>query len=195
MTNINRKSYNISGKMIINLDTKKIQVIIETKDTDKKNILNKVTKNLEKSYKNWNFENFSNFKFVEIPFFAKGTTYGNIKRKIRNKTYYNLLKSPTLEFIVEKSADKQITAEELSLSTQDYNEGVNAFKNGDYEKAIEYFNQSYQHYKYNLEALYSKAAAYYELGNIEETCKTLKVLTNLGQVKARKQIEHYCNTD
>lgn len=193
MTNINKKSYNISGTLRINLTTHEINVTIDSKDTDDKHIIKKITRNLEKSYKNWNLDLFKQFQFVEIPFFAKGTEYGDVTRKINNKTFRNLLRMPTLDFVIEKSTGKQITMEELSLSTKAYKEGVEAFKNGNYEKAIEYFEQSYKYNKYNLEALYSKAAVNYQLGNIEKTCEILKILSDLGQVRAHMQMEKYCN--
>jgi tetratricopeptide (TPR) repeat protein len=174
-----KKSLTLNGKIRIDIANKTINTIIESGDTLEKNYIKTVTKALNKSYNNWDLHNFEDFKIIEIPFYVRSLSLSGL---------YN----HNISFIL-----KPITSENKSLnqseSTKNYQQGLLAFKNSEFEKAINYFSEAYKFDNTNTEALYSRAAIYFHLGKKDEACADWKILNDLGQKRGIDFYNQYCN--
>ncbi len=83
--------------------------------------------------------------------------------------------------------------EDMRKSGELFQKGINAYSEKKYIKAAEYFSESFKTDPENLDALYNKAAAYHEAGDIENACKTWKELVDLGQTNGIELYKNNCN--
>lgn len=176
-------NFNIKGQLVVDLVNKKINTIIDSTDNNSDKLLKSITKELEDSYKNWDFTDFEQFKTIEIPFYISGID--------QKQSGGPKLTGITVSFINEPR--KSNSLENIQLSKEFYNKALTAIQNSDLEKAIEYFTQSYNYDKYNIDALYSRAAINFHYGDKTKACEDWKLLNELGQVKGRDSYNQNCN--
>jgi tetratricopeptide (TPR) repeat protein len=61
-----------------------------------------------------------------------------------------------------------------------------------YSKAIEYFTETYKIDPKNIDALYNKAAVFFESGDTINACNVWQEISKLGQVSGGKMYQDYC---
>lgn len=187
LSDIPELAFRLKGKIILHLKNTEASVVIDSVEKYNKRLIGKISEELKRSYKEWNVKDFNQFDIVEIPFFIVGERI-NINK---SKGYIQ-----TVDFIVPHyyylSESYPTPINDIKISNEFYNNGLVAYKNSELDKSIGLFTQAFDKDKYNLEALYNKAAINYYLGNKEEACKDWNYLLELGQKRAEKELLQYC---
>lgn len=175
-------NFEFSGYMIFDIVNKKITLEVlkyDKGEPDNKRI-KKFIKNVEKTFDDWDTSDFSQFKKVKLPFYFRNN-YGKFISTFEFSFGIN-----TLQYSDDNPANKAKKSDEL------YTKGLVAYKESNYDNAIEYFTKAYQYDNSNLDALYSRAAIYYYTNKKEEACMDWKTLSELGQKKGTDSYNQYC---
>ncbi|MFH7010861.1 hypothetical protein ACHRV5_03260 [Flavobacterium sp. FlaQc-52] len=83
--------------------------------------------------------------------------------------------------------------EDLRKSSDYFNKALVAYQQKRYSESITYFTESYNFDRKNIDALYNKAAVYFESGDKENACKVWLEISMLGQVNAKQLFLDNCN--
>ena len=67
-----------------------------------------------------------------------------------------------------------------------------SYQNKDYDNSIKNFTKSYELDPKNIDALYNRAAIYYETGKLELACKDWNELSELGQKRGIELLRNNC---
>lgn len=198
-SNIRGEIYKAIGNKISNLDLigsltihpNKETVTSEFSHSSKKSTQTEIiTDMINNSFKNWDLTNFEKFESIKIPFIVRcesktsnsGLTYKGLKMIF----FTNELNEFDNTFGDIKLKDK-------SKSSELFTKGVNAYSEKKYLKAADFFAESFKIDPRNVDALYNKAAAYYEAGDKENACNTWKELVDLGQTNGIELYKNNCN--
>ena len=73
-----------------------------------------------------------------------------------------------------------------------FNKGIRSYQSKDYESSIKNFTKSYELDPKNIDALYNRAAIYYETGKLELACKDWNELSELGQKRGMELLKNNC---
>ena len=73
-----------------------------------------------------------------------------------------------------------------------FNKAINDYQNKDYESSIKNFSRSYELDPKNIDALYNRAAIYYETGILDLACKDWNELSELGQKRGIELLNNNC---
>lgn len=180
----NYSNFRLKGNIKIYLNEKKIksEILFSTsKDSSKIKTIKHI---LDTSFENWDMEQFAGYDSVELPFILKSETT-KFYRGINIRFFENDIN----EFDTVYGGKY----EDIRKGNEYFQKGIDAYLKKNYPKAIEYFSESYKSDPKNLEALYNKAAVYYESGDIQNACKTWKEISKLGQKKAEEFYKLTCN--
>ncbi|WP_417357110.1 hypothetical protein [Flavobacterium sp.] len=182
-------NFEFSGYMIFDIVNKQItlEVLKYDEGTPDNKKIQKFIKNIENTYDDWYTSVFSKFKKVKLPFYFRnvyGKPIGDGDFKL-NKFEYSFGIN-TMPYPDQEQIDKSRKSNEF------YKKGLLAYKDSDYDNAIEYFTKAYQYDNYNIEALYSRAAIYYYTNKKEEACMDWKTLSDLDQKRGIDSYNQYC---
>lgn len=184
-------NFNLIGNIIFFPKNDKIELEINN-SYDKNVIENKkaidyIKTIIEKSFNNWNLNDFKDFNKVYIPFLIKSESYKN------NGVEY---KGSPIFYFINKIDDVDkiygIKMEDLRSSGENFQNGIIAYQNKKYNKAIEFFMKSYEIDNRKIDALYNTAAIYSLLNDKINWCQCLKKLKDLEQTEGTKQYNENC---
>ena len=150
------------------------------KDSSKINIIKKIINN---SFEKWDLSNFNEYESIEIPFVFESKYTGNYKGL--NILFFT---KDLNEF--ENIGESKLS--DMQKGSEYFEKGLKAYQEKKFIKAIEYFTESYRADPKNLDALYNKAAVYYESGDLQNACSTWKEIIDLGQVIGKTFFNDYC---
>lgn len=161
--------------------------------TDKDVIKNQ--KNIElinsviiKTYSNWNLSDFNNFDKVYLPFVIK-SYYENVGDGWSSKG------TPIYYFIDNISDINKIYGikmQDLRIADENFRNGVKAIQDNKHDKAINYFNKSYEIDNRKIDALYNIANIYLFKKDFTNECIYLQKLRDLKQVEGIKRYNEKC---
>lgn len=180
----NRHSnFRTKGVITIDLKKKRINTLINYYNTSDSSKIKRIKKVIDKSYKLWNLKRFKHLETVEMPFVLKDEktkTFRGISIKFFTDSFYQL---------------DHIYGGDIKLNQKAgeyFNKAINAYQNKDYKNSIMNFTKSYELDPKNIDALYNRAAIYYETGQVELACKDWNELSELGQKKGIELLKNNC---
>lgn len=184
--------FNLIGNIVFypkkgNMD---VQIVNSTdKDVTKnqKNI-ELIKSMIAKTYNNWNLSDFKNFDKVYLPFIIK-SYYENVGDGWSSKG------TPIYYFIDNISDINKIYGikiQDLRIADDNFRNGVKAIQDSKYDKAINYFNKSYEIDTRKIDALYNIANIYLFKKDLINECIYLQKLKDLEQVEGIKRYNEKC---
>ena len=181
--NKNHDNFRLKGKIIIDIKHKRVQTFISYSSTSDSTKIKRIKKILNKTYKLWDIERFGELETLELPFVLKDQKtkmFQGFSMKFFTTSFYKLNNS--------NGGDLNL----ILKAGEYFSKAINAYQNKEYNKSIEYFSKSYELDPINIDALYNRAAIYYETGKIELACKDWIELSNLGQKGGIELLKKYC---
>lgn len=187
----NYPNFNLVGNIII--FPKKEKIELEINNSDDKNVIENniaidyIKNIIEKTYNDWNLNDFKNFNKIYIPFIIKSESYKNKESSYKG--------TPIFYFINDvDEIDKiyGIKLEDLKSSGENFKNGIIAFEDEKYDKAIDFFMKSYNNDNRKIDALYNIVAIYSLLNNQIKMCECLKKLKDLEQTEGIKLYNENC---
>jgi tetratricopeptide (TPR) repeat protein len=184
-------NFNLIGNIIFYPKQRKLELEI-LNSLDKNVIENKkdvdfIKSTIEKTYDSWTLNDFNNFTKIYIPFLIKSQSYKYNGGGFKGSPIFYFINN--IDF-VEKIYG--IKMEDLRSSNKNFNNGFIAFQDKKYEKAIGFFEKSYEIDNQKIDALYNIAAIYSLLNDKTNMCICLKKLKDLEQVQGTKQYNDNC---
>ncbi len=73
-----------------------------------------------------------------------------------------------------------------------FNKGISSYQSKDYENSIKNFTKSYELDPKNIDALYNRAAIFFEIEKLELACKDWNELSELGQKRGIELLKKNC---
>lgn len=187
----NYPNFNLIGNIIFFPKNRKLE--IEISNTDDKNVIENakgidyIKTTIEKTYNNWNLTDFESFNKVYIPFVIKSESY-----KHKGGGY----KGSPIFYYIDNIDDVEkiygIKMEDLRSSGENFQNGIIAYQNKKYEKAIDFFMKSYEIDNRKIDALYNVASIYSLINDKTNMCQCLKKLKDLEQTEGTKQYNKNC---
>ena len=180
----NSSSFELIGNILIFPKESKIETQVTFSSKKETSKIKTIKKILDSSFQKWDLANFKEYESIEIPFILQC-----------EKDRMNGIKIIYLTNDLEKfhftvgSPTKRTSAK----SQEYFIEGLKAYDNKDYTKAIECFDKSYNLNYLNIDALYNKAKIYFESGDKKNACKTWKKIMDLGQASGKELYQTNCN--
>ena len=184
-------NFNLIGNIIFYPKQRKLEIeIINSLDEnviENKKAVDFIKSTIEKTFDSWALNDFKNFTKIYIPFLIKSESY-----KYKGVGYKG---SPIFYFInnvddVEKIYG--IKMEDLRSSGENFQNGIIAYEDKKYEKAIDFFMKSYKIDSRKIDALYNIVAIYSLLNDKINMCECLKKLKDLEQTEGTKQYNENC---
>lgn len=176
-------NFKLKGKILIDIDNKKIETHISYSNTTDSSKIKRVKKTIDKSYRLWNLKRFKELETLEVPFVLKDEktkTFRGISMKFFTTSFYQLDHYYGGDIRVIKKAGEY------------FSKAINAYRNKDYNNSIEYFSKSYELDPKNIDALYNRAAIFYETEKNELACKDWNELSELGQKRGIELLKNNC---
>ncbi|RED43402.1 TPR repeat protein [Seonamhaeicola aphaedonensis] len=176
-------NFKAKGVITIDLKNREINTLISYSNTSDSNKIKRVRKVIDKSYKLWDLKRFKHLETLEMPFVLKDEktkTFRGISMKFFTNSFYQLD-----HFY---GGDTRI----IQKAGEYFNKAINSYQNKDYESSIKNFTKSYELDPKNIDALYNRAAIYYEIGKLELACKDWNELSELGQKKGIELLKNNC---
>jgi len=180
----NYSNFELIGNLKIYPKESKIKTQITFSTQKDSSRIKTVKKVFDNSFDKWNLTNFEDYESIELAFVLQSEitkTYRGIKVIF----FTNDLKE--FEILYGGKLD------DLKKSSEFFQKGIIEYQKKKYDKAIEYFTESYKYDSKNIDALYNKAAMYFESGDLKNACNTWKEISELGQVPARELYQNNCN--
>ncbi|KIC02202.1 hypothetical protein OA88_09945 [Flavobacterium sp. JRM] len=179
----NYSNFELIGNLKIYPKQKEIKTQISFSTQKDSSRIRTIKKVINNTFEKWDLTNFNEYESIEIPFVLKSEI---------TKTYWGI----TVIFFTNDLNQLEIVygvkAENIRKSDVFFDKAVNAYKDKKIQKAIDFFTQSYKFDPKNIDALYNKAAAYFELGEKDNACNVWKEISNLGQVSAKELYQYNC---
>lgn len=179
------KNFKVRGEIKIDIQQEKVETKIFYSTTQDSKNINRIKNTIDSSFKFWNLEKFSDINSIKIPFVLKDENvdgYRGINLNYFTKSFYGLDNF--------YGGDTRI----IQTAGQFFNKGIEAYQQKQYSNAIEFFTESYRLDPKNIDALYNRAALFFELNHKEMACNDWKELENLGQVRASELRKEHCQT-
>lgn len=176
-------NFKARGIIIIDLKNKKISALINYSNTNDSSKIERIKKVINKSYKLWDLNKFKHLDKLEMPFVLKDEktkTFRGISMKFFTDSFYQLD-----HFY---GGDTRV----IQKAGEYFNNGIRCYQNKDYENSIKNFTKSYELDPKNIDALYNRAAIYYEAGKLELACKDWNELSELGQKRGIELLKNNC---
>ncbi len=160
----------------------KTQITFSTqKDSSRIRTIKKV---IDSSFEKWNLTNFNEFESIELPFVLKSEI---------TKRYWGI----KVIFFTNDLNEFEIVyggkLEDMRKSSELFEKGIKTYQEKKYLKAIEYFTESYKIDPKNIDALYNKAAIYFESRDKKNACIVWKEISELGQINGKELYQNNCN--
>jgi tetratricopeptide (TPR) repeat protein len=179
----NYSNFELVGNLKIYPEKKSIKTEITfstQKDSSRIKIVKKV---IDNSFQKWILKDFKDYESIEIPFVLKSEI---------TKTYWGI---KVIFFTTDLSEFERISGvgmEDLRKSSDYFNKGLLAYEKKRYLESIAYFSESYKFNSKNIDALYNKAAIYFESGDKDNACKVWLEISILGQTEAKQLFLKNC---
>jgi tetratricopeptide (TPR) repeat protein len=181
--NNNYSNFELIGNLKIFPKEKKIKTQITFSTQKDSTRIKTIKKVIDDSFGKWRLIDLSEYESIELPFVLKSEitkTYRGIK------VIFFTQNLSELEIVYGGKAENNRKASEL------FTKGINAYQEKKYSKAIEYFTESYKFDPKNIDALYNKAAVFFESGDINNACKVWQEILQLGQISGKELHQNYC---
>lgn len=185
--------FNLIGNIVFYPQKEKLELeIVNTNDKqvigNQKNI-DLITETIAKTYKRWDLNDLKKFDKIYLPFVIRCS-----HEKFSNGM---TLKGCPIFYYMNNVNDTykiySISTQDLQLSNDNFIKGIKAIQDNKYDKAIQYFNKSYEIDNRKIDALYNIANIYsYQKDNINE-CKYLQKLKDLEQTEGIKSYNLKCS--
>lgn len=180
----NYSNFELIGNLKIYPNEKRIKTKI-TFSTQKDSSRIKTIKDvIDNTFGKWNLTNFEEYESIELPFILKSEITDRF-RGIKVIFFTNDLNELGVVYGGK--------LEDMRKSSELFEKGIDAYQKKKYLKAVEYFSESYKIDPKNIDALYNKAAVYFESGDKENACKVWNEISELGQVKGKELYKNNCN--
>jgi tetratricopeptide (TPR) repeat protein len=179
----NYSKFELSGSVFIYPKKRRIVTEIPFATYPDSSSIRSIKKVLNRSYSDWNLENFKDYDVVELPFVLK---------KEIEKHYRGIKMLFFTDDIDELSVVKGGDAADNRKSGEYFQTGITAYQEKKYQEALDSFTKSYALDPKNLDALYNKAAVYYEMGDLANACTVWEQISKLGQVTGNGLHHKYC---
>lgn len=184
-------NFNLIGNIVFFPKKRKLE--LEVNNTDDKNVINNkkaveyIKSTIEKTYNNWNLNDFKGFNKIFIPFIIISESYS-----FKGGSHKG---SPIFYYINTKDDVEKIYGikmEDLRSSGENFQNGMNAYQNLKYDEAIEFFMKAYEIDNRKIDALYNVADIYSLLNDKINRCQCLKKLKDLEQTEGTKLYNDNC---
>ncbi len=187
----NYPNFDLIGNLVFFPKEEKLEV--EINNSNDKNVIENneeisyIVRTIEKSYDNWKLNDFKNFNKIYIPFIIKSESY-----KFKGGSHKGTPIFYFLENVNDIDKIYGIKMEDLRASGDNFQNGIIAYQNKEYEKAIFLFMKSFQIDNRNIDALYNSASIYSILNDKIKMCDCLKKLKDLEQTEGTRQYNENC---
>ncbi|WP_237421223.1 tetratricopeptide repeat protein [Flavobacterium sp. Sd200] len=180
----NLKEFAVIGKIVFHPKLKTMETVVTSSKSHDAETAATIKRVLDKSYKNWNLDQFAAYDAVELPFVLMS----------RDNYFYHSIRFYYFTNDISAVRLKQGGSMfDKGLAKVAFDEGLKAILNKDYKEAIELFEYAYQLDPMNIDAIYNKAAMLYKSGDVENACLTWKEIASMGQAEAETMCKTYCN--
>ena len=179
----NYSNFELVGNLKIYPAKKKIKTEITfatQKDSARIRLVKKV---MDSSFEKWNLKAFKEYGSIEIPFVLKSEI---------TKTFWGISVIFFTTDLTEFERIYGVKMEDIRKSSDCFNKGLIAYEEKKYLESIEYFSESYKFNSKNIDALYNKAAIYFESGDKENACKVWLEISILGQAEGKQLFLKNC---
>lgn len=180
----NSASFELIGKILIFPKESKIETQVTFSSKKETSKINTIKKIFDSSFQKWDLTGFVEYETIEIPFILKC-----IKERI-NGIKIIFLTEDLQKFHLNVGSPTKLTSRK---SDEFFKEGLKAYDNKEFAKAIDFFDKSYNQNFLNIDALYNKAKIYFEIGDKKNACKTWKKIMDLGQTSGKELYQTNCN--
>lgn len=179
----NYSNFELIGNLKIYPKEKRIKTQITFSTQKDSTRIRTIKKVIDNSFEKWNLTEFSEYNSIELPFVIKSEI---------TKKYWGI----KILFFTQDLNELEIVfggkAEDNRKASEFFNKGIKAYKEKEYLKAIEYFTESYKIDPKNIDALYNKAAVFFESGDKDKACTVWEEISKLGQMNSKELHQNYC---
>lgn len=180
----NFSNFELIGNLKIYPKEKRVKTQITFSTQKDSSRIRTIKKVIDSSFEKWNLTNFNEFESIELPFVLKSEI---------TKRYWGI----KVIFFTNDLNEFEIVyggkLEDMRKSSKLFEKGIKTYQEKKYLKAIEYFTESYKIDPKNIDALYNKAAIYFESGDKENACIVWKEISELGQINGKELYQNNCN--
>lgn len=180
----NYSNFELIGNFKIYPAQKKIKTSVTFSTQNDSSRIRIVKKIIDHSFEKWNLKDFQGYESIEIPFVLKSEI---------TKRYWGISVIFLTKDLTEFERVNGIKMEDLRKSSDYFNKALIAYDEKRYPEAITYFTESYNLDNKNIDALYNKAAVYFESGDKQNACQVWLEISMLGQVNAKQLFLEHCN--
>ncbi|MFH7017055.1 tetratricopeptide repeat protein [Flavobacterium sp. FlaQc-47] len=180
----NYSNFELIGSFKIYPAQKKVKTAITFSTQNDSSRIRVVKKVIDHSFEKWDLKNFRDYESIEIPFVLKSEI---------TKRYWGIKVVFFTKDLTEFERIYGIKMEDLRKSSDYFKKALVAYDEKRYSEAIKYFTESYSLDHKNIDALYNKAAVYFESGDKKNACQVWLEISMLGQVNAKQLFLEKCN--
>ena len=180
----NYSNFELVGNLKIYPEQKKVKTEITFSNQNDSSRIRTVKKMIDHSFEKWNMKDFKDYESIEIPFVLKSEI---------TKRYWGISVIFFTKDLTEFERSSGSTMENLRKSSDYFNKALVAYQEKRYSESIMYFTEAYNFDPKNIDALYNKAAVYFESGDKENACHVWLEISMLGQVNAKQLFLEKCN--
>lgn len=180
----NYSNFELIGNFKIYPAQKKVKTAVTFSTQNDSSRIRIVKKIIDHSFEKWNLKDFQGYESIEIPFVLKSEI---------TKSYWGISVIFFTKDLTEFERINGIKMEDLRKSSDYFNKALIAYDEKRYPEAVTYFTESYNLDHKNIDALYNKAAVYFESGDKQNACQVWLEISMLGQVNAKQLFLEHCN--
>ncbi|RKR09264.1 hypothetical protein C8C83_0884 [Flavobacterium sp. 90] len=180
----NYSNFELVGNLKIYPAQKKVKTEITFWTQNDSSRIKLIKKVIDHSFEKWNLKDFQDYESIEIPFVLKSEI---------TKRYWGISVIFFTKDLTDFERNYGGKMEDLRKSSDYFNKGIAAYQEKRYSESITYFSESYYYDHKNIDALYNKAAVYFESGEKEKACKVWLEISMLGQANAKQLFLDNCN--
>ncbi|MFC4479448.1 tetratricopeptide repeat protein [Flavobacterium chungangensis] len=179
----NYSNFELVGNLKIYPDKKRIKTEITFSTQKDSSRIRLVKKVIDGTFEKWNLKDFKDYESIEIPFVLKSEI---------TKTFWGISVIFFTTDLTEFERIYGVEMKDIRKSSDYFNKGLIAYEEKKYLESIAYFSESYKFNSKNIDALYNKAAIYFESGDKENACKVWLEISILGQVEGKQLFLKNC---
>jgi tetratricopeptide (TPR) repeat protein len=180
----NYSNFELVGNLKIYPAQKKVKTEITFSTQNDSSRIRTVKKVIDHSFEKWKLKDFQYYESIEIPFVLKSEI---------TKKYWGIKVIFFTKDLSEFERIYGVKMDDLRKSSDSFNKALVAYQQKRYSESVMYFTESYNFDHKNIDALYNKAAVYFESGDKQNACKVWLEISILGQVKAKQLFLDNCN--
>lgn len=180
----NYSNFELVGNLKIYPQQKRVKTAIIFSTQNDSSRIRIVKKVVDQSFDKWNLKDFQDYESIEIPFVLQSEI---------TKRYWGI---SVIFFTKDLSEFERLSGgnmDDLRNSSVCFNKALVAYQEKRYIESIALFTESYKFNPKNIDALYNKAAVYFESGDKENACKVWLEISILGQSNAKELYLENCN--